>query len=61
MNREFISDHESFSGFFRYKIVSGEKMVIKYYVINNPETVEHGITLRSAIGGFFYEERKRRT
>ena len=30
-------------------------MSIDYYVINDPETVEHGITLRSAIAGFFYK------
>ncbi|CUM48731.1 unnamed protein product [Debaryomyces tyrocola] len=30
------------------------KMTIDYYVINDPETVEHGITLRS-IAGFFYK------
>lgn len=30
-------------------------MSIDYYVINDPETVEHGITLRSAIAGFFHK------
>ena len=30
-------------------------MAINYYVINDPETVEHGITLRSAMAGFFYK------
>ncbi|CUM50712.1 unnamed protein product [Debaryomyces fabryi] len=29
-------------------------MIVDYYVINNPETVENGITLRSAIAGSFY-------
>ncbi|CUM67580.1 uncharacterized protein PRCAT00005280001 [Priceomyces carsonii] len=57
-DRVFISDHQSFSGFFRYNIANDGIMVINYYVINDPETVEHGITLRSAIAGFFYEERK---
>ncbi|CUM67603.1 uncharacterized protein PRCAT00005303001 [Priceomyces carsonii] len=57
-DRVFISDHQSFSGFFRYNIANDGSMVINYYVINDPETVEHGITLRSAIAGFFYEERK---
>ncbi|CUM66616.1 uncharacterized protein PRCAT00004287001 [Priceomyces carsonii] len=57
-DRVFISDHQSFSGFFKYKFVDDEKMTIDYFVINDPETVEHGITLRSAIAGFFYEERK---
>ena len=54
-DRVFISDHQSFSGFFKYEFVDGERMVINYYVINDPETVEHGITLRSAITGFFYK------
>ena len=54
-DRVFISDHQSFSGFFTYEFVDGERMVINYYVINDPETVEHGITLRSAITGFFYK------
>ena len=31
------------------------KMSIDYYIINDPETVEHGITLRSAMAGFFYK------
>ncbi|CAG84283.2 DEHA2A00242p [Debaryomyces hansenii CBS767] len=53
-DRILISDHQTFSGFFRYEIVDGE-MIIDYYVINNPETVENGITLRSAIAGFFYK------
>ena len=55
-DRVFISDHQSFSGFFKYEFVDGERMVINYYVINDPETVEHGITLRSAIAGFFYKQ-----
>ena len=54
-DRVFISDHQSFSGFFKYEIMDDGKMIIDYYVINNPETVEHGITLRSAIAGFFYK------
>ena len=53
-DRILISDHQTFSGFFKYEIVDGE-MIIDYYVINNPETVENGITLRSAIAGFFYK------
>ena len=31
-------------------------MTIDYYVISDPETVEHGITLRSAMAGFFYKD-----
>ena len=45
---------QSFSGFFRYDIVEGQ-MPVDYYIINDPETVAHGITLRSAMTGFFYE------
>ena len=55
-DRVFISDHQSFSGFFKYEIIDDGKMIIDYYVINDPETVEHGITLRSAIAGFFYKD-----
>ena len=55
-DRVFISDHQSFSGFFKYEIMDDGKMIIDYYVINGPETVEHGITLRSAIAGFFYKD-----
>ncbi|CUM57513.1 unnamed protein product [Debaryomyces tyrocola] len=51
-DRIFISDHQTFSGFFKYEIMD-DKMSIDYYVINDPETVKHGITLRSAIAGFF--------
>ncbi|CUM55885.1 unnamed protein product [Debaryomyces tyrocola] len=51
-DRIFISDHQTFSGFFKYEIVDGE-MIIDYYIINDPETVEHGITLRAAMAGFF--------
>ncbi|CUM57889.1 unnamed protein product [Debaryomyces tyrocola] len=32
-----------------------DKMSIDYYVINDSKTVEQGITLRSAIVGFFYK------
>ena len=57
-DRVFVSDHQAFSGFFKYKIVRddevGDKMVIDYYVINDLETIADGITLRSAIAGFFY-------
>ncbi|CUM51020.1 unnamed protein product [Debaryomyces tyrocola] len=57
-DRVFISDHQAFSGFFKYKIVRdddvGDKMDIDYYVINDPETIADGTTLRSAIAGFFY-------
>ena len=31
-------------------------MTINYYVINDPESVEHGMTLRSAIAGVFYKD-----
>lgn len=50
----FISDHQKFSGSFNYEIMN-DKMTIEYYVINDPETVIHGIILRSAIAGFFYK------
>ncbi|CAG88666.4 DEHA2F00242p [Debaryomyces hansenii CBS767] len=30
-------------------------MIIDYHIIHDPETVEDGITLRSAIAGFFYK------
>ena len=53
-DRFFISDHQTFSGFFKYEIMN-DKMSIDYYIINDPETVEHGITLRSVIAGFFYK------
>lgn len=53
-DRVFISDHQSFSGFFRYEIVNGQ-MTIEYYIISDPETVLEGMTLRSAIAGFFYK------
>ena len=53
-DRILISDHQTFSGFFEYEIMDG-KMSIDYYIINDPETVEHGITLRSAMAGFFYK------
>lgn len=55
-DRVFISDHQSFSGFFKYEIIDDGQMIIDYYVINDPETVEHGITIRSAIAGFFYKD-----
>ncbi|CUM56002.1 unnamed protein product [Debaryomyces tyrocola] len=55
-DRVFISDHQSFSGFFKYEIIDDGQMIIDYYVINDPETVDHGITLRSAIAGFFYKD-----
>ena len=53
-DRILISDHQTFSGFFKYEILDGE-MIIDYYIIHDPETVENGITLRSAIAGFFYK------
>lgn len=30
-------------------------MIIGYYIINDPKTSAHGITLRFAIAGFFYQ------
>lgn len=54
-DRIFISDYQTFSGFFKYEIVD-DKMTIDYYVINDPETVANGITLKSAIAGFFYKD-----
>ena len=53
-NRVFISDHQSFSIFLEYNFSDDEQMSIDYYIINDPETVSHGITLRSAMVGFFY-------
>ncbi|CUM55537.1 unnamed protein product [Debaryomyces tyrocola] len=53
-NRVLISNHQSFSGFFKYDIVEGQ-MSVDYYIISDPETVAHGITLRSAMAGFFYQ------
>ncbi|CAG86561.2 DEHA2D00198p [Debaryomyces hansenii CBS767] len=53
-DRIFISDHQTFLGFFKYEIID-DKMTIDYYIIGDPETVEHGITLRSVIAGFFYK------
>ena len=41
-DRVFISDHQSFSGFFKYEIVDGARMVINYYVINDSEKTERG-------------------
>ena len=53
-NRVLISNHQSFSGFFKYDIEEGQ-MSVDYYIINDPETVAHGITLKSAMAGFFYQ------
>ena len=53
-NRVLISNHQSFSGFFKYDIVEGQ-MSVDYYIISDPETVAHGITLRSAMAAFFYQ------
>lgn len=55
-DRVYISDHQNFSGFFQYDIMDDDQMIINYYVINDPETVAHGITLRSAEAGFFYKD-----
>lgn len=57
-DKVFISDHQSFSGFFRYEIVNGQ-MTIEYYIISDPETVLEGMTLRSAIAGFFYKSEEK--
>ncbi|KAK6455246.1 uncharacterized protein RJT20DRAFT_148176 [Scheffersomyces xylosifermentans] len=54
-NRIFISDYESFSIFIEYEFDSMGQLIIEYYIVNNPETIEHGITLRSAIAGFFFD------
>ena len=54
-NRVLISNHQSFSGFFKYDIVEGQ-MSVDYYIIRDPETVAHGITLRSAMAGFLYQK-----
>ncbi|CUM48469.1 uncharacterized protein AC631_01088 [Debaryomyces fabryi] len=53
-NRVFISDHQLFSSFLEYRITDNNRMAIDYYIINDPETVANGITLRSAMTGFFY-------
>lgn len=39
-DRVLISDHQSFSGFFKYDI-KNKQMVIDYYIISDPETVVH--------------------
>ncbi|KAK6454132.1 uncharacterized protein RJT20DRAFT_99359, partial [Scheffersomyces xylosifermentans] len=57
-NRIFISDHQKFSGFFEYNFDASGKMEVEYFVINNPETIEGDITLRSAMMGFFYNTDK---
>lgn len=49
-DRIFLSDYQTFSRLFKYEIVDG-KMIIDCYVIHDPETVEHGITLKSATAG----------
>lgn len=53
-DRVLISGHQSFSGFFKYDIKNGQT-VIGYYIINDPKTTAHAITLRFAIAGFFYQ------
>ncbi|KAK6455238.1 uncharacterized protein RJT20DRAFT_136390 [Scheffersomyces xylosifermentans] len=45
-NRVFLSDHNTFSGFFEYNFNENGIMNIEYYIIGNPETVSDGITLR---------------
>lgn len=55
-DRVFISDHQTFSGFFQYEFISDIQMVINFYVINDPETVGHGITLKYAMAGFFHKD-----
>ncbi|KAK6453650.1 uncharacterized protein RJT20DRAFT_3656 [Scheffersomyces xylosifermentans] len=53
-NRFFFSDHETFSGFFEFEFDKHNAMSVNYYEINDPQSVSDGITLRSAIAGFFY-------
>lgn len=53
-DRVFISYHQSFSGFFKYEIIDSQ-MEIDYYIITDAETVLEGVTLRSAIAGFFFK------
>ncbi|KAK6456289.1 uncharacterized protein RJT20DRAFT_128136 [Scheffersomyces xylosifermentans] len=52
-NRVFLSDHEYFSGFFQFDIIDGQ-MYVQYYIINDPESMKNGMTLRSAVNSFFY-------
>lgn len=52
-DRSFITDHQTFLGFFEYEIVD-DKITINYYALNDPETVAHCITSISAIA-FFYK------
>ncbi|CUM53663.1 unnamed protein product [Debaryomyces tyrocola] len=56
-DRVFISDYETFSGFFKYEIVD-DQMEIDYYIITDPETILGGVTLRAAIAGFFFKTEK---
>lgn len=53
LDRVLISDRQPFSGFFKYNIKNGQ--MIGYYIINDPKTSAHGMTLRFAIAGFFYQ------
>lgn len=55
-DRVFISDHQTFTGFFQYEFIDANQMTIHYYIIDDPETIADGITLRSAIAGFFYKD-----
>lgn len=51
-DRVFISDHQTFSGFFEYEIVDGKRMTIDCYVINDPEW--HDFKVRNS--GIFLQE-----
>ncbi|KAK6454725.1 uncharacterized protein RJT20DRAFT_137068 [Scheffersomyces xylosifermentans] len=45
-----------FSGFFRIDIGETGQMTIEYFIIEDPQTVAGGITLMSAIAGFFFDD-----
>ncbi|KAK6454078.1 uncharacterized protein RJT20DRAFT_151951 [Scheffersomyces xylosifermentans] len=54
-DRIFLTDLQSFSGFFHFAI-KNDRMMIRHFLIDNPESVKHGISYRSAIAGFFYND-----
>ncbi|KAK6459808.1 uncharacterized protein RJT20DRAFT_132926 [Scheffersomyces xylosifermentans] len=52
-NRILLSDVNNFSAFLEYEFNKERKLVIRYYVVSDPESIEEGFTLRSLIAGFF--------
>ncbi|KAK6454372.1 uncharacterized protein RJT20DRAFT_148276 [Scheffersomyces xylosifermentans] len=53
-NRIFLSDNNTFSRFFEYHFDNNGIMTIEYYIIDDQQTIAEGITLRSAMAGFFF-------